>query len=213
MEACEVIAEQGDGEFGQRRTLVYASAAEASPQLHAIAADDWLGIAVAVTTGEGAQLAAPTPASLYPSRARPASALCGDLNGDSRTDFVLPLAAGGGSPVFELVVLLSSEESYRIWTAPTSAPSQSDVVSLAGEPALLVHRVEAITAADEGEPDRRIRVTHALAIRGAELVRADHLDPALPSFEALDGSAVTDAERATCAAPALPLAREVTQGS
>jgi hypothetical protein len=166
--------------------MIYGRDRTGGPRLRAIAADFLQGIEVEVVDVQGRALAGPSWVSDHPVQSRPASAWCGDLNGDGLVDFAVPLASGGnglGGEFHDLVVVLSSRETYRIWVIPTMTPGAEDFLAVPDRGHCAIVKTT-YTSNEEQEESRRHSywVYNLIAVRSGELVVANALYPGFPRW-------------------------------
>ena len=186
LSACRMLTEEGPEVVVGRQRMVYGTERATDPRLRAIAADFLAGIQIEVSDAQGRSLAGPSWVSDFPPHSRPTSALCADLNGDGFLDFVLPLASRGnglGAEAHDLVVALSSGSKYRIWVAPTMAPSLEDFLALTGPGHCVIVKTTFASNEEARESKRHSYwVYNLLAVRDDELVVANTLDRRFPKW-------------------------------
>lgn len=182
------ISEKGPVVRGFMKVRVYASPAGQGLRVRAILPEqDQSGVEIEVTDAAGSPIAGPAVATSPWLQSRPPSIYCGDLNGDGRADFAVPVGSGGnglGAMAAELVVMLSSGSTYRIWVIPTIAPGPEDFLHLGeGRSCTIIKTSYANSGAHPDSPGRHSYwVYNLVAVRGDELVLANNLDPRFPKW-------------------------------
>lgn len=182
------ISEKGPVVRGFMKVRVYTSPAGQGLRVRAILPEqDQSGVEIEVTDAAGSPIAGPAVATSPWLQSRPPSIYCGDLNGDGRADFAVPVGSGGnglGAMAAELVVMLSSGPTYRIWVIPTMAPGPEDFLRLGeGRSCTIIKTSYANSGAHSDSPRRHSYwVYNLVAVRGDELVLANDLDPRFPKW-------------------------------
>jgi hypothetical protein len=190
--SCPLLAEEGPKVVVGRQAMIYGNEATTSPRLRATAADFLAGIEVEVLDAQGRSLAGPGYVSDFPPHSRPDEALCGDLNGDGLLDFVLPLASRGnslGSLFHDLVIVLSSGSTYRIWVVPTAAPGREDFLTLPTHRSCVI--VKSSFRSNEEKAESKLHsywIYNLVAVRNDELIVANRLDRRFPKWVWYTGS-------------------------
>lgn len=114
----------------------------------------------------------------------PGKAVCADLNGDGRTDFITDHWRHGnglgGAFYDRLLVLSSPSEVYRFWVLSTMYPSAADYVSFGAiEPIVIVTTSFANSG---GAIPHSYLVYDLWTVRGGEVVSANHIDDRFPKW-------------------------------
>jgi hypothetical protein len=184
MSECPVVEEAGPAVVIGRQVVIYGRDRTSGARLRAIAADSLQGIEVEVVDVQGRALAGPSWVSDH--LFRPASAWCGDLNGDGLVDFAVPLASGGnglGGEFHDLVVVLSSRATYRIWVIPTMSPSAEDFLALPDRGHCAIVNTTYVSNEEQAESRRHsFWVYNLIAVRSGELVVANALYEGFPRW-------------------------------
>jgi hypothetical protein len=181
---CPMLEERGPSVVMGRQVRVYGEKGRTGSRLRAIAADFYQGIEVGVVDGDGHSLAAPRRVSEFPPHSRPDDAFCADLNEDGRLDFALALDGRGnglGAVFNDLVVVLSSGSTYRVWVVPTATPGPEDFVALDGNHVIVKTSFRNNEAARESKR-HSYWVYNLLAVRRDEIVLANELDSRFPKW-------------------------------
>jgi hypothetical protein len=183
---CPVLEEQGPAVVVGRRVMSYGRERTAGARLHAIAVDFRQGIEVDVVDVRGRPLAGPSWVSERPVMSRPISTWCGDLNGDGLVDFAMPLASHGnglGGEFHDLVVVLSSRATYRIWVVATMTPGAEDFLALPDRGHCAIVKTTYVSNEEQAESRRHSYwVYNLIAVRGDELVVANALYVGFPKW-------------------------------
>ena len=114
----------------------------------------------------------------------PEKAICTDLNGDGKTDFITDhwLHGNGLGAAFSkrLVTLSSPSGGYRLWVLRTMYPSQADYVTFGSiEPIVFVTTSFANSG---GAVPHSYLVYDLWTIRGDQVVSANHIDERFPKW-------------------------------
>lgn len=145
------------------------------------------GIREARTTG-GADAAVPLAFDVAAPNDVGDEAVCADLNGDGRTDFVVTFWQHGnglGAEFYRRIVALSSDDGYRYWSLETMMPSAEDFVTVGSRArAMITTSFVQSGSTDEPGPDRRhsYYAYDLWTFRGGDVVSANATDGRFPKY-------------------------------
>lgn len=181
---CAQVAREGPDRLFGPEVIVYGSGRSRDPRLRAIESATDSATHMEIADAQGRSLADVRRVSSAPGR--PESILCGDVNGDARMDFVVPLwhhGNGLGALSYDLAIALSSRDTYRFWVIPTAEPGPQDVLRLATHPGAVIVKSSFRNNEEQDERKRHSYwVYNLIAVRDDELVVANELDSRFPKW-------------------------------
>jgi hypothetical protein len=116
-------------------------------------------------------------------------AVCADLNGDGRVDFVVSLWLHGnglGADFYRRLIALSAPGGYRFWVAPTMLPSREDFVTFGSIARIVMLTTGFVQSGSSDAPGPNRRHSYYAydlwRFEGGDIVGANAIDERFPKF-------------------------------